>query len=71
MATNTRQTFEAILRNDVVPYIMTKVKKTGIPKNALDWIENVCLLVVLVLVVLPSPLPPPFLVQRRRPPFSG
>jgi hypothetical protein len=43
MATqNTRQTFEAVFRDVIVPKIMEEVETTGIAKNACDWLQNVC-----------------------------
>ncbi|KAF8537064.1 putative farnesyl-diphosphate synthetase [Trichophaea hybrida] len=41
--TNTRQSFEAVFRNVIVPGIMDEANKTGIPKNASDWLENAIL----------------------------
>jgi hypothetical protein len=45
--TNTRQSFEAVFRNVVVPEIMAEASKTGLAKNACDWLENVCFLLPL------------------------
>lgn len=38
---NTRQTFEAVFRDVIVPKIMEEVQKTGIAPNACDWAQNV------------------------------
>jgi len=37
---NTRQTFEAVFRNVVVPEIVAEVQKTNIASNAVQWLER-------------------------------
>lgn len=39
--TNTRQTFEQVFTEIVVPTIMEEVKATDLAKNAVEWIETV------------------------------
>jgi farnesyl diphosphate synthase len=40
---NTRQTFEAVFRDVIVPKIMEEIESTGIAKNACDWLQKVSL----------------------------
>jgi hypothetical protein len=43
MATqNTRETFEAVFKEVIVPKIMEEIETTGIAKNACEWLQNVC-----------------------------
>jgi hypothetical protein len=39
--TNSREKFEQVFRETVVPAIMEDVKKTGIDQKAYDWLEQV------------------------------
>lgn len=39
---NTREAFEKVFRETVVPAIMEEVRATNLASNAVEWIEKVC-----------------------------
>lgn len=38
---NTRQTFEQIFRETIVPELIATIKSTGFPANELEWVQRV------------------------------
>lgn len=38
---NTRQTFEQVFRDTIVPELIATIKATGFPAVELEWIERV------------------------------
>jgi hypothetical protein len=40
-STNTRQTFEAVFRNVIVPKITAEFESTGLVKSGSVWLQNV------------------------------